>query len=357
MKTPQLLLTVLLAAALSPAMAREANPDQEVRREVRVERIERAEGDAHFRTHADSFMFAPHAGHMFAGVRGSRQPVKNAPYSAEAVSERVQVLADGNQISKKTSSMSYRDSQGRTRQEIRGEDGGLRTILIQDGSTTLVLNPESKTGTRISPEINEHARALAAGARERARIHVERVRREHGKDGQRQAGEMAGRPEHSAPDTGERAEEVRVRVLKQVEGKTEQLRRLAPMIARASADREFARTAKVKELGSRNFEGVKAEGKMRSYEIPAGEVGNARPIVVTDETWTSPELQVTVYSKHSDPRYGDRIYRLENIRRSEPSAELFTAPSDFAIKDPAARLKRKLEEKAAKGEEKTKDKP
>ena len=82
MTTPQLLLTVLLAAALSPAMAEEADPAQEARREVRVERIERAEGDAHFRTHADTFMFAQHGGHMVAGMRGPRQPVKNAPYTA-----------------------------------------------------------------------------------------------------------------------------------------------------------------------------------------------------------------------------------------------------------------------------------
>ena len=358
MKTQQLLLAVLLAAALSPAIADEgADPAQDARREVRIERIERAghaEGGAHMRIHANGF--AGDGGHMVAGsMRIPRQAVKNAPYSAEAVSERVQVLADGNQIAKKHSTMSYRDSQGRTRQEIRGEDGDMRTILIQDGSTTLVLHPESKTGTRLSPEINKRAWELAAGARERARAQVERLRRE-GKAGERGEGEVVRRFERVEPGSGERAEEVRVRVIKKMEGKAEQLRSLAPMIARASADSQFARTATVRELGSRSFEGVKADGKMSSYEIPAGEVGNARPIVVTDETWTSPELQVTVYSKHSDPRYGDRIYRLENIRRSEPSAELFTAPADFKVRDAAEHLKLKIEEKAQKREQKAKDK-
>src|SRR4051812_15938271 len=43
--------------------------------------------------------------------------VKGSPYSAEAVTETTQTLSDGNRISRKTSSMIYRDSQGRTRRE------------------------------------------------------------------------------------------------------------------------------------------------------------------------------------------------------------------------------------------------
>jgi hypothetical protein len=36
-----------------------------------------------------------------------------------------------------------------------------------------------------------------------------------------------------------------------------------------------------------------------------------------------------VYSRHSDPRYGETIYRLTNIRRAEPAAELFKVPEDY----------------------------
>jgi len=78
---------------------------------------------------------------------------------------------------------------------------------------------------------------------------------------------------------------------------------------------------------------VKAEGSERSYEIPAGEIGNRNAIVVTDETWFSPELQITLLTRHSDPRSGDNIYRLTNIKRSEPDAALFTVPSDYTVKD------------------------
>src|SRR5437763_1564230 len=43
--------------------------------------------------------------------------VKGAPYSAQAVTETIQTLADGNRIVRKTSSSVYRDSEGRTRSD------------------------------------------------------------------------------------------------------------------------------------------------------------------------------------------------------------------------------------------------
>lgn len=49
---------------------------------------------------------------------------------------------------------------------------------------------------------------------------------------------------------------------------------------------------------------------------------------VTSETWYSPELQVTVYSRYDDPRTGESIYRLAGIKRGEPSADLFRVPAD-----------------------------
>jgi hypothetical protein len=109
---------------------------------------------------------------------------------------------------------------------------------------------------------------------------------------------------------------------------------------------KWAGKATTKDLGTRDIEGVKAQGKLRSYEIPAGEVGNRNPIVVSDESWYSPELQVTVLSKHSDPRSGDSIYRLSAIKREEPAAALFTVPSDYTVKDVMANVARTIEKKA-----------
>src|SRR5262245_33219703 len=48
-------------------------------------------------------------------IAGSQEAVKNAPYTATAVTESTQTLADGNRIVHKSSTFLARDSQGRTR--------------------------------------------------------------------------------------------------------------------------------------------------------------------------------------------------------------------------------------------------
>jgi hypothetical protein len=121
--------------------------------------------------------------------------------------------------------------------------------------------------------------------------------------------------------------------------------RVNPEIAGAFGDMKWAGKASTKDLGTRDFDGIKAEGKLRSYEIPAGEVGNKNPITVSDETWYAPDLQVTVYSKHSDPRSGENVYRLANVKREEPAAALFTVPADYTVKDVMANVKKSLVEK------------
>ena len=60
--------------------------------------------------------------------------------------------------------------------------------------------------------------------------------------------------------------------------------------------------------------------------IPAGQIGNERPIEIVTETWFSPELHTMVLRKHSDPRLGDSTYRLTDIKRNEPDAALFQPP-------------------------------
>jgi hypothetical protein len=86
-------------------------------------------------------------------------------------------------------------------------------------------------------------------------------------------------------------------------------------------------------LGTQTIEGVQAEGTRITFTIPAGKIGNERPIVTVNERWYSPELQAVVMSKNLDPRTGDTIYRLTNISRSEPDASLFQVPADYTIKE------------------------
>jgi hypothetical protein len=85
-------------------------------------------------------------------------------------------------------------------------------------------------------------------------------------------------------------------------------------------------------LGSRDFEGVRADGTKTTWTIPAGRIGNEKPIEIVSERWYSPELMIVVHSRYSDPRSGERIYRLEGLKRGEPAADLFRPPAEFEMR-------------------------
>lgn len=87
--------------------------------------------------------------------------------------------------------------------------------------------------------------------------------------------------------------------------------------------------SKSEDLGTRDFEGVSATGTRKVTTIPAGDVGNERPIEIVYERWFSKDLGMVVFSKHSDPRFGDQTYRLTNIVRTEPDPSLFTVPTGY----------------------------
>lgn len=81
--------------------------------------------------------------------------------------------------------------------------------------------------------------------------------------------------------------------------------------------------------------------------IPAGEIGNDLPIEVVSERWFSPGLKTVVLTIHRDPRFGETIYRLTNINRSEPNPSLFQVPGDYSVKDAAVRVQKYQREKPA----------
>ena len=91
--------------------------------------------------------------------------------------------------------------------------------------------------------------------------------------------------------------------------------------------------ANTESLGSQTMEGVIVSGVRSARTIPAGQVGNDRPISIVTEVWTSTDLKTIVSSKRNDPRMGEQTFRLTNIVRAEPDPSLFAMPSDFKIID------------------------
>jgi hypothetical protein len=210
--------------------------------------------------------------------------VKGAPYSAVAVTETVQMLGDGNRIAQRSSTMVYRDSAGRTRRETLVKDGQPQAIVISDPATGVnyMLDPNNR-------------RALKHGSPLMMRkLEVGRVE-----------------------------EELKVKL--EAEKKRAPLEDPAGTLPR----KKVMPTPEV--LGRQVVEGVEAEGTRTTSTIPAGQIGNDLPINIVSEQWYSPELQLLVMSKHSDPRMGETTYRLTNINRTEPDRTLFEVPADYTL--------------------------
>jgi hypothetical protein len=224
--------------------------------------------------------------------------VKNAPYSAEAVTETTQTLADGNRITHKNSSQIYRDGQGRTRREQTLDMVGpwaaakpRKTIFINDpvAGVNYILEPESKTAEKIT--LNKRGTPGELGSVGFA------IRRAPLPSGETPEVGVADVMIHAAPG---------VRV-------------------------EARQPSKNEPLGKRVIEGVQAEGTRSTITIPAGQIGNDRPIEIISERWYSPELQTTVLKRHNDPRTGETVYRLTNLRLGEPGPLLFEPPPDYTV--------------------------
>jgi hypothetical protein len=75
--------------------------------------------------------------------------------------------------------------------------------------------------------------------------------------------------------------------------------------------------------------GVLATGTLTTTIIPAGAIGNDRPISIVTERWYSDELRIMVKSTNSDPRFGDTTYQVTDIVRGPQDPALFQIPSDY----------------------------
>jgi len=262
-----------------------------------------------------------------------REIVKNAPYTAEAVTESIQVLPDGNRIVRKSTSLLARDTAGRTRQERK--DGGHAGVYIYDPmeGRSVVLNEQTRTAVRIPrmPNLPVPPEPPVAPARPVDPVPptppVAAAPPMEPRDVEVRPGRVVVKRRNTVD--GGKEEDVQVEVIRIGRGDADGAMPPAtplppltlPMIPRGKGE--------TKPLGTRDFDGIKAEGTLISHTIPAGQIGNERPIVVTTERWFSPELFVVVYVKTSDPRAGDTIYRLANIKRGEPSPDLFKVPADY----------------------------
>jgi hypothetical protein len=271
-------------------------------------------------------------------IRGSGNNLKGAPFSAEAISENVQTLADGNRIIRRSVTRLYRDSEGRMRREEMPTQLGVpgavvdipRTISINDpvSGTRYTLYPKDLTyhESRFRSEMEIRQQAEQRQQQREAERQVreqDRAKREEERSKQQPGSFIEiGPKETAAFKKFEVKTEVKTEVKVKVETKTDM---------EDCDEPKNDPNRRVESLGSQNIEGVMAEGTRTTTIIPAGKVGNEQPIEVVYEKWYSSELQMIVYSKLTDPRVGVQVYHLTNINRVEQPINLFQPPPDYRL--------------------------
>ena len=223
--------------------------------------------------HERAFPHGPGFNLLSSEMRFGDKTVTGAPFSAQVEMESTRTMADGTRTTHKGAGTLYRDSEGRIRHEM----------------TVGVLGPFASAGDppRMvfinDPVANAHY-ALDATNRTARKMSL-----------------PAGRPPHD--------------------------------MATESAPHRMPFDIKTESLGKQMIEGVEAEGTRSVITIPAGKFGNDNAVEVVSERWYSQELQAVVLSKHSDPRMGEHVYRLTNIKREEPARSLFEVPADYQLQE------------------------
>ena len=200
--------------------------------------------------------------------------VKGVPFSAQTTAETVAVLQDGTHIDRKTSGAFARDSQGRTRSEETVPPVGQPAESGAPPHVVFIQDPVAGTHTMLEPD-----KKIAHTETAHSRGHE-------------------GGPNAMAQKRGPRA---------------------------------GAANVTTESLGTQTINGVAATGTRITRTIPAGAIGNDKPIQMVTEKWYSADLQTDVMRKYTDPMMGTRTIQLTNISREEPAATLFQVPADYTV--------------------------
>lgn len=237
------------------------------------------------------------------GLEFERTLVRGVPFSAKQILETTEILPDGNTATDSSTSLIYRDRRGRTRRDLlsvqagsEGETATTRSSIINDPLTgfTYTLDPRTSSARRtifVATRSNSQQN-LAGGSTQ----------------GTANRDQVLPVPAVSGTETGLRV------------GRENNLSQ-----------------AKPDPLGTREIEGVLAEGTRISMTVPKGAVGNEQPFEVVVERWYSPDLQAVVLVKRTNLKGGTTTYRLVDIKRADPASPLFIVPSDYKIRDETGR--------------------
>ncbi len=252
---------------------------------------------------------------VFFIVNDNVDESKGAAYSADSTTETTQSLQDGNRIKNTNRSKFARDTEGRTRRE----------------STIQMLGPIGRTEEPvISVFINDPVAKVQYTLDSRAKVAMK------SKSGSSMNFQIRAQID-------QRVKQEIVRERKMIQGNTQDVivehkivgpeKHAVTVNLSQSIEAREGGNVKREDLGRKMIEGLNAKGTKMTMIIPAGDVGNERPIEIVTESWFSEEINATVLTKHNDPRMGETVTRLENIKLGAPPKSLFEPPVDYKVEE------------------------
>jgi hypothetical protein len=221
----------------------------------------------------------------------SPKVVTGAPMTAVIETTRDTTLSDGNTIHTQNQSTVYRDSQGRVRREVPFELA-TPTTGVSKGTMIIIMDPVSGNRYVLNPQ-NKTVHQMPLRPPKAMPVDT-----------------IGGGP---APVTG------------QVAGQAVAGAGGPVWKGKGTGD------VNTEQLGTKTILGLQATGTRMTHTIPAGEIGNARPISVVTERWVSNDLQIPLSMTHNDPMMGNMSSTVTSITRGEPDASLFQVPSDYKV--------------------------
>lgn len=265
---------------------------------------------------------AAELGHEFTFSFGR---ITGKPYSAEETTRSVRVLGDGNRIINTRAIRIYRDAEGRVRREVsltRGGSDAKRTVItISDpvAGFSYSLDPQTKIArkNRGFPQIEQ------ALARLNQRIGDDVNRRVHDalKDRvnklQLKLDELPVK-DFPMPDFG--------RPFPEIGGMAEFG---GPQNGPLPHGKGVTRTHE--DLGTETIAGIEAEGTRDITTIPAGIIGNEKPIVIKSERWIAKDLGIAAKTVYEDPRFGTTEFTITELKEAAPNASLFRVPTGYHV--------------------------
>jgi len=235
------------------------------------------------------------------------EPVKGAPFCGTIATDHTQTFSDGNRIHTTENSTLCRDGAGRTRREANlnllgaaTQTSAAKLITITDpvAGFRYMLDSETKIAHKMAIPSSLSARTGAGN----------------------EAGTVA---------MGGRGEGVMLYQRVGTAGPNMVMNKDVFFKKGGQPSEEPAPATE--NLGDETIDGIHATGTRITTTIPAGEMGNEQPIAVVSERWYSPELKVTIMTKHTDPWAGELKTQLTNVNTSEPDSSLFLVPSDYKV--------------------------